>query len=1066
MKHTFRHERAAECYAVGSADQSPLAPAFHTVRFAAPVQFAIDIEKLLRNPGAFLPVGTAAHHPRKIAVETHLENAAPQGFCQRTRGMKPVQRQNSARVGLKPEQLPETAVRHRENAAPVRIFDSFRSENERHAMTSFFENTRKYSGTNPVVRQTSGRFLRQCAVLILGVALWLRPAPASARQEPNTIAKQADGTYRVTGADYAAHIAANGILDSLQVGGGEFFSGPFLYGNQEWHGLQPVKWKLLKAELTAPDTLKTTLTAPDAEKDAPLVMFVYAAQPDGLHVTLNRLSDAWGGNVAWQVAQEVVAVEPLARPGFGYARLPGNGRLYALPTIKPYMAVRDMRYYLTNRRALDVTYLLGDSSYNRQNNGILTENRWGRTLVTKQPMEFVFAPVRTEIPAAKNTDTAKNANAAPRLRALPAAAVRRGIPFSVRPEAQESMMPVGKPAAFQMQFVPSTGVKGPLTLSYRLLDFRDKETAQGTLPIPASAVKSGTFRFTVTPVSTGWYRLTAALRAADTDTLPSEDEAEFGVFTPTPGLLGPPVSPNSSVGVTGVLGLQCIRDALVLTQYFPTKALSPIGNAKFDWKPMDDAILPFFAECAKYHVTGFCLLNVRPEWADPETFEKLVYQIVTRYKAQVPVWEIENEPQDRYTPENYVRQALRPAFQGAHAADNKAVVLGPSIVRVNLNWFAGFFKAGGGAVCDGVSTHTYIGHNRSWEEHGNAEDLKALRQMMKANGIGNKPIWQTEQGFTFSNHPDMPRLHAAYVVRMFALAASVGIPAAHCYYFYTSFNGFEPWYLYESAPNRAGMAARILGEQTAGMKFSREIALGKYAHGIVYTDGKTDTIVCWADDFSAPCRFQVPGAVAVRDIMGVSVAARPSAKGVLTVMLDGFPRYLRMPHGTKITPLDRFPAGTNFAASAQGSTAEASSYSGSEKDAANLNDGTWRFDDGQTDQKIWVGAVNAPMPQWASVEFDAPHRIDTLVAVMPSSNVGLAGPRHVQLQVLAGGQWRTMREWKNNTTEWVLYAHFPPVTTQAVRVLILDLNNGWWREDKTKFTDMAPRVYEIEAYGH
>ena len=351
---------------------------------------------------------------------------------------------------------------------------------------------------------------------------------------------------------------------------------------------------------------------------------------------------------------------------------------------------------------------------------------------------------------------------------------------------------------------------------------------------------------------------------------------------------------------------------------------------------------------------------------------------------------------------------------------------------------------------------------------GNAEDFRALRALLIARGLARKPIWQTEQGFTWNNHAEMPRLHAAYIVRMFALAASVEAPNEHCYYFYGVFNGFEPWYLYNQSPNRSGMAMRIYAEQTAGKHFMREISMGKFAHGLVFTDGKQDTLVCWLDDFSAEAALKIPANVRpqITDIMGVPLAPENEKPGRLTLRLDGFPRYIRLPHGTQILPLNRFPAGLNLAAAKMGAVASASSFAGAPTDAANLNDGTWHYDDGQTDQKIWVGKPNAPSPQWAAVRFAAPRRIDTIVAVTPSSNGWLRSPRHYQLQAQVNGVWKTLREARDNTLEWILYAHFPPVQATAVRVVFLEYNNGLWRNDTTlPFGDTSARVYELEAYG-
>ncbi len=912
--------------------------------------------------------------------------------------------------------------------------------------------------------QWKGFLLRGLLVLIFAVLI------GQSARAVGKIEKQADGAYRITGADYQAQVS-DGMLNSLKVGGAEFFLWPLMAGG-DWRNLNPqnpeLRLAIAKIETPQPDTVKFTLRT-SGEKASDVLTATYRAAPDGLRVTLQRLSDGWGGSVAWRVGPQVAAVEPLARPGFGYTRLPGNGLVYALP-VETKEAVRDMRYYFDNRRALDVTYLLNDAPYNRQSGGILTGEVWGRPLLDRRPLELIFAPVRESPVRAASAALVTDANSAPKMRIALGGKIERGTSFTLIADAPEAMFPVGKSTAFRLRFRADTPLNGLQTLTYRALNFNGGEAAQGMETITPQSLQKGEFRFIVPVKNTGWYRLIASLRpggksAPKFNGLPSEGDAEFGVYTPKPELIAPPTA-NSGVGITAAMGLRCIRIALYIPPYFPSREKSPVGNPKYDWKPLDDQINPFFAECQQYGATGFCLLNVRPDWAKPADFEALVRAIVERYKKVNHHWEIENEPQDRYTPENYVAQALKPAFRGAHAADPAALIMGPTIVRVDLRWFERFFNAKGGDFLDIVSTHSYIGHNRSWEEHGNAEDFRALQTLMQGHNAV-KPIWQTEQGFTWNNHADMPRLHAAYVVRMFALAASVGVPNEHCYYFYGVYNGFEPWYLYDKSPNRSGMATRIYAEQTAGMRFQRELPMGKFAHALLYTDGKQDTLVCWLDDFSANARFRFAPNVRpqIADIMGVSVRPESEQAGVLTLKLDGFPRYLHFPRGTQIAALDRFPAGANLADAKTGAVAAASSFAGAATEAANLNDGTWHFDDGQSDQKIWVGKSDAPMPQWAAVRFAAPRRVDTIAAVTPSSHGGLAGARHYLLQAEINGKWKTLREARDNTTEWVLYAHFPPVTASAVRVVFLDLNNGWWREDKTKFSDMAPRVYELEAYG-
>ena len=69
-----------------------------------------------------------------------------------------------------------------------------------------------------------------------------------------------------------------------------------------------------------------------------------------------------------------------------------------------------------------------------------------------------------------------------------------------------------------------------------------------------------------------------------------------------------------------------------------------------------------------------------------------------------------------------------------------------------------------------------------------------------------------------------------------------------------------------------------------------------------------------------------------------------------------------------------------------------------------------------------------------------------------------------------------------NATEWVLYAHLAqPVSCVAVRLVIKDINNGRWFEDKQPLPNgidtatgvnsvfyaspLRAMLYELEAYG-
>ncbi len=227
------------------------------------------------------------------------------------------------------------------------------------------------------------------------------------------------------------------------------------------------------------------------------------------------------------------------------------------------------------------------------------------------------------------------------------------------------------------------------------------------------------------------------------------------------------------------------------------------------------------------------------------------------------------------------------------APHNVPVLIGPNLVTVGtssldvdgngkiifngpLSWWDAFFADGGGQTIDAVGTHTYTGNDRSWEEHGIAENLHALRLKMDQTTIGNgglvykypdaagKDIWLTEHGWSWNWSADMPRLQADYIVRQYALAAQQSIRHEHNAYYFAANINYYNFYLWDGdlyansqfhgAPLRGGMAMRVLNEKTAGMSFDSHLALntGKYVHAVPYTDGTNETIIVWGNDFTDP----------------------------------------------------------------------------------------------------------------------------------------------------------------------------------------------------------------------
>ena len=84
-------------------------------------------------------------------------------------------------------------------------------------------------------------------------------------------------------------------------------------------------------------------------------------------------------------------------------------------------------------------------------------------------------------------------------------------------------------------------------------------------------------------------------------------------------------------------------------------------------------------------------------------------QAVERFKGKVKYWEVFNEPNLQMGPDKYVA-VLAETSKAIKAADPDAIVLGPTCCGINLKWYAKFYEAGGGKLCDVVSMHDYEGN--------------------------------------------------------------------------------------------------------------------------------------------------------------------------------------------------------------------------------------------------------------------------------------------------------------------------------------------------------------------
>lgn len=214
---------------------------------------------------------------------------------------------------------------------------------------------------------------------------------------------------------------------------------------------------------------------------------------------------------------------------------------------------------------------------------------------------------------------------------------------------------------------------------------------------------------------------------------------------------------------------------------------------------------------AQHGVEPLLVLGMTPAWAsarpaDPshygpgrsaeaknlDDWRNYVRTVAARYKGRVRLFEIWNEPHHKGfftgTPEKMVELA-RAAYEELKKVDPAIVVLSPSSAagasRGGPAWLEQYLKAGGGRYADVISYHFYV---LPEPPEKMLPLIAEVRQILDRHGVGDKPLWNTEIGWSIvgaKNPPNQGVLDeataAAYLARAFLLNRAAGIERLYWY---------------------------------------------------------------------------------------------------------------------------------------------------------------------------------------------------------------------------------------------------------------------------------------------
>lgn len=159
-----------------------------------------------------------------------------------------------------------------------------------------------------------------------------------------------------------------------------------------------------------------------------------------------------------------------------------------------------------------------------------------------------------------------------------------------------------------------------------------------------------------------------------------------------------------------------------------------------------------------------------------------------RYKGKVNYYEVWNEPTVPFFwcgSTSDLVSLSRSTFEVLKGIDPSNQVISPSAVTTamrrepiasGIGWVDDFLRQGGGKYVDIIGFHFYFA---PFPPEGIFGAVKALRAVMDKNGVGDKPLWDTEN--SWGGEPLDPDTEAGYVARVILMDFGAGVSRVFWY---------------------------------------------------------------------------------------------------------------------------------------------------------------------------------------------------------------------------------------------------------------------------------------------
>lgn len=241
-----------------------------------------------------------------------------------------------------------------------------------------------------------------------------------------------------------------------------------------------------------------------------------------------------------------------------------------------------------------------------------------------------------------------------------------------------------------------------------------------------------------------------------------------------------------------------------------------------------------------------------------QDWQDFVKAVATRYKGRIHYWEIWNEPNDQAFYSGSIEKLVeveRIAYETLKEVDPSNMVTSPppTYALKGVPWLDNFLRAGGGKYADIIGYHMYV-----TEPEDLVPLVQQIRAVMNKNGVGSKPLWNTETGWELHNKLS-PVQGEGIVSRSYILSWALDVPRFYWYDWDSNTEGLAEkdgagripaGYSYIEI-QRWLLGARMSGCDSSGNTWTCQITRDGGYHGYIVWDSQG------SQNFSIPASWKV-----------------------------------------------------------------------------------------------------------------------------------------------------------------------------------------------------------------